>query len=102
MGGRRPGPTGSNPLSRFTAPRTPGPLGHNDAADPGMMTSRGNTPGSLGLNDDAAYNVSRMLNPMDFDYLVRHHESKTHLVESVRLSGLHLKDKPGLWKKQSI
>ena len=32
MGGRRPGPTNYNPFSRFTAPRTPGPLGQNDAA----------------------------------------------------------------------
>jgi hypothetical protein len=102
MGGRRPGPTNHNPLSKFTAPRTPGPLGHNDAADPGTLTSRGETPGSLGLNDDAAYDVARMVDPMDFDYLVRHHESKAHLVESVRLSDMHLKDKHGLWNRLSI
>lgn len=99
-GGRRPGPTSHNPLSRFTAPRTPGPLGRNDAADPGTLTYRGETPGSLGLNDDAAYDVSRMVDPMDFDYLVRHHESKSHLVESVRLSDLHLKHR--LWNGLSI
>jgi hypothetical protein len=98
----RPGPTNYNPFSRFTAPRTPGPLGRNDAADPGILTSRGETPGSLGLNDDAAYDVARMVDPMDFDYLVNHYESKSHLVESVRLADLHLKEKHGLWSKQSI
>ena len=98
----RPGPTNHNPLSRFTAPRTPGSLGRHDAADPGTLTSRGETPGSLGLNDDAGIDVSRMVDPMDFDYLVRHHESKSHLVESVRLSDLHLKDRLGLWKRLSI
>ena len=102
MGGRRPGPTNHNPLSRFTAPRTPGPLGRNDAADPDTLTTRGDTPGSLGLNDDAAYDVSRMIDPMDFDYLVRHHESKSHLVESVRLSEMRLKDQHGLWNRLSI
>lgn len=102
MGGCRPGPTNHNPLSRFTAPRTPGPLGCNDAADPGTLTFRGETPGSLGINDDAEYDVTRMVDPMDFDYLVRHHEFKSHLVESVRLSDLHLKDKHGLWNNVSI
>jgi len=43
-----------------------------------------------------------MVDPMDFDYLVRHHESKSHLVESVRLSDLHLKDKDRLWNRLSI
>jgi hypothetical protein len=100
--GRRPGPTNHNPLSRFTAPRTPGPLGCNDAAHPGTMTCRGETPGSLGLNDDAAYDIARLVDPMDFDYLVRHHELKSHLVESTLLSDLHLKDKHGLWNGVSI
>ena len=99
-GGRRPGPNYHNPLSRFTAPRTPGPLGCNDAGDPGTLTSRGDTPGCLGLNDDAGFDLNRMVDPIDFDYLVRHHESKSHLVESVRITGLHLKK--GVWSKQSI
>ena len=86
MGGRRPVQTSHNPLSRFKPSRTPGSLGRNDAGDPDTLTLRGDTPGSLGLNDDAQYDVSRMVAPMDFDYLVRHHESKSHLVESVRLS----------------
>jgi hypothetical protein len=77
-------------------------LGCNDAADPGTLTFRGETPGSLGINDDAEYDVTRMVDPMDFDYLVRHHEFKSHLVESVRLSDLHLKDKHGLWNNVSI
>lgn len=98
----RPGPTNHNPLSRFTSTRTPGVLGRYDAADPATLTSRGITPGSLGLNDDAAYDVSRMVDPMDFDYLVRHHESKSHLVEAVELSDMHLKDKNGSWKRMSI
>ena len=102
MGGCRPGPTNHNPLSRFTAPRTPGPVVCNDAAVPGTLTFRGETPGSLGINDDAEYDVTRMVDPMDFDYLVRHHEFKSHLVESVRLSDLHLKDKHGLWNNVSI
>jgi hypothetical protein len=95
-------PTKYDPLSRFTAPRTPGPLGRNDAADPGTLTSRGLTPGSLGLNDDAAFDAARMVDPVDFDYLLRHHELKSHLVESLRLPDLHLKDKHGLWNSLSV
>ena len=102
MGGCRPGPANHTPFSRFTAPRTPGPLGRNDAADPGTLTSCFGTPGSLGLNDDAAYDVARLVDPIDFDYLVRHHELKSHWVESTRLSDLHLKDKHGLWNRVSI
>ena len=37
---------------------------------------------------------------MDFDYLVRHHELKSKLVESVGLADLHLKHR--LWKNASI
>jgi hypothetical protein len=77
-------------------------LGRHDAADPSSLTCRGETPGSLGLNDDALYDVSRIVDPMDFDYLVRHRESKSHLVESVRLTDLHLADKDKLWQKRSI
>jgi len=65
-----------------------------------MLTLRGDTPGSLGVNDDAGLDVSRMVDPMDFDYLLRHHESKTHLIESVPLSSLHLKHK--LWNAMGI
>ena len=102
MGGRRPGPTSHHPFTRFTPSRTPGPLGRNDAADPAAFTLRGDTPGALGLNDDAEYDVARMVDRLDFDYLVRHHESKSRLVESTLLADLHLKDKHGLWRKQSI
>lgn len=102
MAGCRPGPTNHNPFSRFRPARTPGPLGCNDAGDPSVLTLRGDTPGSVGINDDAALDVSRMVDPMDFDYLMRHHEVKSHLVESVRLSNLHLKDAGKLWTKQSI
>lgn len=102
MGGRRPGSTNCDPYSLFTPSRTPGPLGRNDAADPDMMTCRGDTPGSLGLKDDASFDLDRMLDPWDFDYLMRHKESKSHLVESVELSDMHAKDKGGLWKKQNV
>jgi uncharacterized protein (TIGR02594 family) len=37
----------------WAAPRTPGPLGFNDQADPNMCTLLGNTPGVLGLLDGA-------------------------------------------------
>jgi len=58
-------------------------------------------PKSLGTPQlTAAYDVARMVDPMDFDYLIRHHESKSHLVESVRLSGLHLKH--DLWNGKSV
>ncbi len=41
------------------APRTPGPLGHNDAAAPhvGSKHTRGDTPGPLGINDHGAPNT---------------------------------------------
>lgn len=41
------------------APRTPGPLGHNDAAAPhnGLKHARGDTPGPLGINDHGAPNT---------------------------------------------
>jgi len=105
--GCRPGPTSHNPFSRFGAPRTPGPLGCNDAADPGFLTLRGDTPGSLGLNDDAGFDVRRMVDPWDFDYLVRHRELKSHLVEAVELSDLRLsfkdpKSHKNVWANASI
>jgi hypothetical protein len=101
-GGRRPGPVNDDPFSGFIPQRTPGPLGRNDAADPGALTLRGNTPGSLGVHDDAAFQINRIVDPLDFDYLVRHRESKSHLVESSLLSRMHLADKRNLWKSQSI
>lgn len=46
------GPIGLDPLS--ASPRTPGPLGHNDAADPNMpKTILWDTPGPLGICDHA-------------------------------------------------
>jgi hypothetical protein len=104
MGARRPGPFNHNPLSPLTAPRTPGPLGRNDAGDPDTLTTRGDTPGSLGLNDDAAVGIGRMVDPIDFDWLMRHRQlkSKSKLIESTQLADLHLKDKQGLWTRSSI
>ena len=104
-GGRRPGSANHNPLSPFTSPCTPGSLGCNDAGDPHTLTLRGNTPGSLGVNDDAGLDVNRIVDPIDFDYLVRHRQLKSQLVESVQLSGLRLKDnvdKKDLWKDKNI
>jgi hypothetical protein len=47
------GPTGKDPFVR--APRTPGTLGINDAADPSRPKGLlGDTPGTLGVNDHAA------------------------------------------------
>lgn len=47
-----PVPFGRDPFSR--APRTPGPLGHNDAGDPNNpVLVKGETPGPLGVNDYA-------------------------------------------------
>ena len=76
MGGRRPGPFNHNPLSPLTAPRTPGPLGRNDAGDPDTLTTRGDTPGSLGFTDDAGVAIGRMVDPIDFDWLMRHRQLK--------------------------
>src|ERR1017187_3968696 len=46
------GPQGTQPYA--VSPRTPGPLGHKDAADPDRPGSlKGDTPGSLGINDHA-------------------------------------------------
>jgi len=49
---RPPIPYGTDPFT--PSPRTPGPLGHNDAADPDRPASlKGATPGPLGFNDHA-------------------------------------------------
>ena len=53
MAGSQPGgPVGTDPTA--AAPRTPGPLGNNDAADPTKQVPVGDTPGPLGNNDAAA------------------------------------------------
>src|SRR5262245_48498995 len=51
---RTPGPTLSDSLSRRLPPRTPGPLGVRDAAEPFSGASLGDTHGSLGINDHAS------------------------------------------------
>lgn len=94
------GPLNHDPLWKLGAPRTPGSLGRNDAGDPGVMACRGDTPGSLGLNDGGLIETSRLLDPMDYDFLVRHRQTKSHLVESVPLADFKLKDK--VWTGQSI
>jgi len=45
-------PVGMNPGG--PAPRTPGPLGKNDAADPDASAPAGDTQGPVGVNDQAA------------------------------------------------
>lgn len=52
---RPPGPERPDPFSPFLPPRTRGPLGINDAADPSVKAYPGDTPGTLGVNDGAAY-----------------------------------------------
>lgn len=50
---RTPGPEGRSPFR--AAPRTPGPLGVNDAASPyAPVWLRGDSPGPLGVNDHAS------------------------------------------------
>ncbi len=52
------GPAGKNPF--VASPRTPGPLGQKDAADPDTPAGFvGDTPGSLGINDYAAPDLTR-------------------------------------------
>lgn len=46
-----PSALGRNPNT--PSPRTPGPLGKNDAADPNLKIAAGDTPGPLGVNDHA-------------------------------------------------
>jgi hypothetical protein len=50
-GSRIPGCPGSDLM--WIAPRTPGPLGFNDHADPNVCTLLGDTPGPLGFGDHA-------------------------------------------------
>ena len=45
-----PGPAGITPRP-LAAPRTPGPLGRNDAGDPNVTALQGDTPGPVGAND---------------------------------------------------
>jgi hypothetical protein len=86
MGGLRPGPLSHNPLSKLGLLQTPGPLGY----------------------DDAAVAIGRAVDPIDFDWLMRHRQLKTSppLIESTELSGLHLQDRPvkgkRVWDKASI
>jgi len=51
-GSQPPTPTGTDPHA--PAPATPGPTGQNDAADPTKKIPPGDTPGSVGVNDNAA------------------------------------------------
>lgn len=51
---RLPGPERYDQFSHRLPPRTPGPLGVNDAADPSGKAHVGDTPGPLGVNDGAA------------------------------------------------
>jgi hypothetical protein len=50
---RQPGPLGQRHDGGRLPPRTPGPLGNNDAADPSSPACCGDTPGPLGLHDGA-------------------------------------------------
>jgi hypothetical protein len=52
--------TGHDPFA--LSPRTPGPLGCNDAADPDAGFKLGDTPGSLGRNDCADHDVDSPYN----------------------------------------
>lgn len=99
MGGLRPGPV-HHSFSRVLSAPTPGPLGCNDAADPDSLALRFDTPSCLGINDNADINLLRSLDPLDYDFVVRHHELKSHLIESVRLDSLRISNKH--WKKASI
>ncbi len=47
------GVIGQKQHGRMTPPRTPGPLGVNDAADPSALACFGDTPGPLGAHDFA-------------------------------------------------
>src|ERR1700746_334658 len=53
-----PGPH-SDPLSQNLPPRTPGPLGHNDAGDPNAYADLGPTEGPLGHNDHGTPHAGR-------------------------------------------
>jgi len=53
-----PGPH-ADPFSHIVPPRTPGPLGHNDAGDPNAYADLGPTPGPLGVNDHAVPDAGR-------------------------------------------
>jgi hypothetical protein len=58
MAGSQPGgPIGTDPAT--SAPRTPGPLGKNDAADPSLDVPVGDTPGPLGDKDAAAAQAAK-------------------------------------------
>jgi hypothetical protein len=59
-GSRSPGSVGTErkaTASRKFPPRTPGPLGRNDAADPNVKSHHGDTPGPLGTSGDAASHI---------------------------------------------
>ena len=57
---RKPGPESPDLMMRALPARTPGPLGLNDAADPGARALPGDTPGPLGHCDGAYFNsISR-------------------------------------------
>jgi hypothetical protein len=53
-GSKAPGPSCTPAIPVCLAPRTPGPLGINDAAAPNSCSLQGDTPGPLGINDGGA------------------------------------------------
>lgn len=59
-GSSKPGPTTPPIDSCRVAPRTPGPLGINDHADPNVTSLLGDTPSSVGLLDWADPNLSQL------------------------------------------
>jgi hypothetical protein len=54
-GSQTKAPLGTDPIAQ--SPRTPGPLGKNDAADPNLTVPVGDTQGPVGVKDYAAAQV---------------------------------------------
>lgn len=77
------------PPSAGFSPRTPGPLGHNDGADPDApCLFPGDTPGSLGLHDWADPDLTAPLRkpPVGMDSISRNNLQAKCIGEAYRLS----------------
>ena len=69
---RPPVPPKHDPSSPVVPPRTPGPLGRNDAADPNIAAAPGDTPRPLGVYDavassmtDSSFELTFILSELD-------------------------------------
>jgi hypothetical protein len=83
--GSTPGPV--KVASGSLPPRTPGPLGCRDAADPNCPAHPGNTPGPVGINDGAAFSVDPTGFVEAIDFFKDYHVTPNQVAQAAVLDG---------------